>query len=502
MKKTLGLLVAAAFAVSAISTSFAATTNNLGDAEKFLKEKFNLTDATKEFKTVKTQVDELGMKHVRLQQTVSGIPVFGGDYIVHFDKNGKVFASNGNYDTKAKAAKVNATVTAKDAIETAKAAVNYEAAAPTEQLQADTATANLYLYEVNGEFTPCYIANINWLHENTFGNWIVVIDANTGNVVDKIDNIQYTATTGTGTGVLGDTKTIQLDLVSGTYSMKDLTRGALIYTYNCANRTTLPGTLYSKTTSSFTSSTDKALVDAHYYAAVVYDYYKTIHGRNGINNANMTIKSSAHYSTNYVNAFWNGSQMVYGDGDGVQSVALSGGLDVIGHEMSHGVTSYESNLTYANQSGALSESFSDIMGTAIEFWAQASKADWKIGEDIWTPGTAGDALRDMSNPTIYGDPDHMSKYINTTQDNGGVHWNCGIPNHAAYQMCAVNGLAVQDMAKIFYRANCYYWTASTNFASAKTTTLQAAADLFGSGSAQYNAVAAGWTHVGDRKSVV
>ena len=160
-------------------------------------------------------------------------------------------------------------------------------------------------------------------------------------------------------------------------------------------------------------------------------YYKATFNRNSINDAGAPLKSTVHYGSRYNNAFWNGSQMVYGDGDGVTFTSLSGGIDVIGHELTHAVTEYSSDLIYQNESGALNEAISDVFGTLVEFYDNRNP-DWEIGEDIYTPGKAGDALRSMSDPTKYGDPDHYSKRYTGTSDNGGVHTNSGIINKQAY----------------------------------------------------------------------
>jgi len=245
---------------------------------------------------------------------------------------------------------------------------------------------------------------------------------------------------------------------------------------------------------------DPAAVDAHYYAGVVYDYYKTKFARNGIDNKNMAMKSTVHYSRNYVNAFWNGAQMVYGDGDGVNSLALSGGLDVIAHEMTHGVDENEADLIYANQSGALNESMSDAFGTFVEFYSQSNKAEWLIGEDIWTPKISGDALRSMADPTKFGDPDNMSdyQYLPNTQagDWGGVHTNCGIPNKACYLTATNSAVGIVKAEQIYYRALCNYMTVSTDFSGARAALVQSAADLYGAGSPEVMAVNNAWTAVG------
>lgn len=471
-------------------------TRDMNGVYKFFndnKVKFSVEKAENEFAELTSKDDDLGFKHIKTQQVVNGIPVYGKEYIVHFNKDGEVYAVNGSFDPAAKKSNADKTkfINPNKAIDVAKAQVVFE------ELD-NLPEAKLYLYNVDNQYVPVYEVRLNFIYPEP-GDWHIFVNAVDGSVVHQYNRIANI--TGSGKGVLGDTKTLNLTSgrVSGrnVYLLKDTTRPAVINTYTAANGTRLPGSQVYSTT---TTVNDPAAVDAHYYAGVVYDYYKAKFGRSGINNANMTMNSTVHYSRNYVNAYWNGSQMVYGDGDGVQSVALSGGLDVIGHEMTHGVDDYEAGLIYENQSGALNESFSDVFGTFIEFYAQSSKADYLIGEDIWTPNKAGDALRSMADPTLYGDPDNMSGYVNSpnTQagDWGGVHTNSGIPNKACYLTATNSAIGVAKAEQIYYRALCNYLTSSSDFHAARVALAQAAADLYGAGSAEVAAVNSAWTAVG------
>lgn len=458
------------------------------------KEKFKIKNAEEEFTTKTSKTDSLGYTHLKLQQTVKGIPVFGHEYIVHFNDNGEVYSVNGNYNPKAREFKKSQEyITPGEAENKAFGIIDYDPSS----LDADfpnNGKAKLYLYDLNNEYVPVYLVQINYLLP-TPGNWSIFINAYTGEIVNKYNKFANVAATGSGKGVLGDTKTLNLDKVTTTkgtsYRLNDLTRGAVISTYTSNYGTRTPGTLISSTT---TTINDPAAVDAHYYAGVVYDYYKAKFNRNSINGAGLAIKSSVHYSRNYVNAGWTGTQMIYGDGDGVNSVALSGGLDVIAHEITHGVDQYEADLVYQNQSGALNESMSDAFGVFVEYYAQNSKFDWLMGEDIWTPKVANDALRDISDPTKYGDPAHMNNYVNTTQDNGGVHTNSGIPNKACYLI--TSNIGVEKAEQIYYRALTQYMTASTNFSAARACLAQAATDLYGAGSAEVTAVHNAFSSVG------
>jgi Zn-dependent metalloprotease len=251
-----------------------------------------------------------------------------------------------------------------------------------------------------------------------------------------------------------------------------------IITYDCKNVYRIPGSIMTDTDTTFNSARQAAGVDAHYYAEKVYKYFYNTFQRNSINNNNMDIKSSVHYGSNYNNAGWTGSQMVYGDGDGVNYRAFSAAFDVVAHELTHGVTDYEANLIYQDQSGALNESFSDVFGVIIE--NQGGNGNWLMGEDCLIRGTA---FRSVSNPSAYGDPENMNDYYYTTDDNGGVHTNSGIPNKAAFN--AYNNLNrdFNKLGAIYYRALTVYLSQSSDFSAARSALVQSATDLYGSAEA-------------------
>jgi len=280
-------------------------------------------------------------------------------------------------------------------------------------------------------------------------------------------------------------------------------------TYDANNGTSLPGSLTRSETTG--PSGDACLDDAHDFAGHTYDFYDTFFNRDSLNDSGMTLTSTVHYDSNYNNAFWNGSQMVYGDGDGSTFICLSRDLDVVGHELTHGVTDFTADLVYSYESGALNEATSDIMAAAIEAWIEGgvNANTWKIGEDIYTPGTAGDALRYMDNPTADGQSyDYYPERYTGTADNGGVHLNSGIANLFFYLLSeggthprgktstVVSGVGINDAAAIWYRALTVYMGPNTTFAEAREFTTQAAEDLFGAGSNHATQVGNGWTAVG------
>ena len=291
--------------------------------------------------------------------------------------------------------------------------------------------------------------------------------------------------TGTGTGVFGDTKTINTwyKTSTNTYYLEDHTRMAnVIAAYNGTS-------VFADADNVWNTTTQRAGVDANYYAGLVYDWWKTNLGRNSYDNMGSPMLSKVHYSSQYNNAFFDGTYAIYGDGDGVNFANLAGDFDIVAGVWSQAMVSSISPLVYSGQSGALYVSWVDAFTVSI------SSANWTIGEASYTPGTAGDALRSLANPTLYGQPAHMSQYVNTTSDNGGVHTNSGIPNKAFYNFATAIGNR-NIAAKIWYVAMRDYMTASTNFAGARAATLAACSALYGSTSSYYTALQNAWTNVG------
>ena len=283
--------------------------------------------------------------------------------------------------------------------------------------------------------------------------------------------------------------------------------------YTCDGTSDLPGTIARQ--EGQPPSGDAAIDEAYDGAGTTYDFYWNALQRNSIDNQGLALVSSVHYLKNYDNAFWNGQQMVYGDGDADlppdQQLfnRFTIAIDVIGHELTHGVTQYEANLDYRDQSGALNESISDVFGSLVKQYhlhQDARSADWIIGEGLFTANVHGVGIRSMKAPgTAYDDPalgkdpqpGDMSGYVNTSQDNGGVHVNSGIPNHAFYLVAyELGGYAWEKAGKIWYVALNSKLTHSSNFQDAASATYQAAGELFGANGLEQQAVKKGWSEVG------
>lgn len=283
--------------------------------------------------------------------------------------------------------------------------------------------------------------------------------------------------------------------------------------YSADNGSNLPGRLVRS--ESAPPSGDPAVDEAYDGSGLTYDLYWDVYGRSSIDNNGMRLDSTVHYLQGYDNAFWNGRQMVYGDGDEDLPPAerlfnrFTIALDVIGHELTHGVTSFEGNMIYYEQPGALNESFSDVFGSLTKqrkLGETATEADWIIGEGLFTANVNGVGIRSMRAPgTAYNDPvlgkdpqpAHMRDYVQTTEDNGGVHINSGIPNHAFYVAAVeIGGFAWEKAGQVWYITLRDRLEARSNFQNAADLTYQVAGELYGTNSLEQQAVRKGWAEVG------
>ncbi len=460
-----------------------------------------------ELRTMRVRVDDLvGGIHTRVQQYAGGVPVFGAEAIVHVDPAGSVV---GVTDDLFGGVQVDSTptVSADDAIERAVAGAGGWATL------SDEPTSELWILRQHGRDHLAWRVQIHQVH---FGEGdalpVVFVDAHTGETVWQYDNLQSVCS---GTTNYYGTVSVDCYAYAGANYLEDT--ADLLGTYSWNGTTTTLSYVSSATTTFATTQRTINAVEAAYVAQKVYDYYSTVHGRNGIDGlggpAAVTshgynfITTSTSYSTSYVGASWDptGLYMLYGDGDGVNASSLTT-LDVGGHEMTHGVTQYESNLTYSGESGGLNESMSDIFGAMVERSVLGESADtWLVGEEAWTPGTSGDALRYMNDPQ---DDGVSYGYYTASIASADVHYSSGVANLAFYLLSeggshprgtsstVVTAIGADDAADIWYLANTSYMTSSTNFSAARTATLSAASSLYGASSTQYTAVGDAWTAVG------
>jgi len=467
-----------------------------------------------------------GRTHERLSQVYKGVPVYGGDLTRQTDNGVTVSLFGTIYEN------IALDVTPKLTSADAAAVIKRESGVDL----GGTKVPTLLILPEDNAYRLVYRASAF----TTRGGTEYFIDATSGTVVRTLDAMRRQSAVGTGTGVLGDTKKMSVTAANGAFAANDTLRPPRLVTFDMHSnlqRTLdfLNGLISLGASDQASDSdnvwTDAATVDAHSYAGYVYDYYFKRFGRRGLDNNNFRILGLVHMVSRqnvftatddeldfYLNAAYVGDGvMIYCEGlppnvtyAGLHFNYFSGALDIVGHELTHGVTDFTSQLIYQNESGALNESFSDMMGTAIEFYYQPAgsgnlRADYLIGEDVITPG----GIRSMANPGPYGQPDHYSKRITTTDDNGGVHTNSGIGNHAYYLAIEggtnrTSGLAVQGVGqanrdqieKVMYRAFTQMMPANATYSVARSVTIQAARDLYGAGSAAERAVTQAWTAVG------
>ncbi|MFF8631485.1 M4 family metallopeptidase [Streptomyces werraensis] len=454
--------------------------------------------------------DRDGTVHVRYERTYDGLPVLGGDLIVQGDTAGEA-----DKVVKATRAAVRpATTTAK--VPAAKAEAQALSAAKAEKAaDADVDRApRKVIWAAGGTPVVAYETVVGGLqHDGTPQELHVVTDATTGEKLYEWQAVQN----GTGHTVYSGTVDLTTTQSGSTYNLTDGARGGH-KTYNLNRGTSGTGTLFSGSDDVWgdgtPSNAESAGADAHYGAALTWDYYKNVHGRSGIRGDGVGAYSRVHYGNNYVNAFWSDSCfcMTYGDGSGNVNPLTS--IDVAAHEMSHGLTSATAGLVYSGESGGLNEATSDIFGATVEFYANNSSdvGDYLIGEEIDINGD-GTPLRYMDKPSKDGrSKDSWYSGIGSID----VHYSSGVANHFFYLLSEgsgtktingvtydsptsdglpVTGIGRAKAEKIWFRALTTKFTSTTNYAAARTGTLAATGELYGTDSAEYKAVQDAWAAV-------
>ncbi|GAB3030609.1 M4 family metallopeptidase [Spirosoma pulveris] len=466
------------------------------------------------FAVARTETDDLGQMHVRLTQTHRGVPVLGAELVAHLT-NGEVTLLNGRYQAIPKNLNTTPKLVLADASERALADVR--TVSPVRSfgdniLKMKSTEGELCIFAENGLAKLAYQLTVR---PNMLDRWEYVIDAQTGEVLDKYN---HTCT------VVGPIKTSGKDLNGVTRSVQTYQQSAGAYylidaSRSMFNATTskMPGDpvgalwtvdaknvkgdnpkIYQVTSSTNTDWTPTA-ISAHYNAGVAYDYYKNNFNRNALNGNGATIVSLINVvdddGKGLDNAYWNGQVMAYGNGRLLKP--LAGALDVAGHEMTHGVIQNTANLQYKSQSGAINESFADVFGVMID------RDDWTVGEDIATPAVLpSGAVRSLSNPNQGGkskdpngyQPATMSQYETTTEDNGGVHINSGIVNFAFYKFATAVGK--EKAEKVYYRALTTYLVRTSQFLDLRLSIIKAAGDLYGATGTEVAAAKSAFDAVG------
>ena len=480
----------------------------------------------------RTERDPLlaGLQHQRYQQRHLGVPVWGATVVRQLTAQGEAVSVFGSLQSPdATVASPRITADAATAIVERAAGITLGASRRAALVWAPAAGGYCLRYTTRAFGADARLRRY-------------FVDAQTGAIVRTLDETKHQAVVGTGRGVLGDQKKVSTEAVSGGFMTQDLHRPPVLSTFDMRGDTAAVIDILNGERAFLRSDfavdadndwTDGAVVDAHAYAGWTYDYFFKRHNRRGLDNADRPILSIVNpvrredlleqpdeiIGAFYLNAgYYGDGLMIYGVGLPPSYVLSTGqrvnhfpaALDIVAHELTHGVTDFSSGLIYEGESGALNEAFSDIMGTAAEFFHQPRgtglrEADYLMGEDVFTPG----GIRSLSNPSAKGDPDHYSARYQGSEDNGGVHINSGIVNHAYYLaieggMHRTSRLTVpgvgnanrEQIEKIFYRAFVFMLPSTATFSTARAATIQAARDLYGDGSAAARAVTDAWTAVG------
>ncbi|MBY8343274.1 M4 family metallopeptidase [Streptomyces spinosirectus] len=458
--------------------------------------------------------DADGTVHTRYERTYAGLPVLGGDLVVHTSKAGKSEGVTKATKATIKVASLKAQVTPAKA---EKQAVSAARTLGSSKSAADG--ARKVVWAGSGKPVLAYETIVGGLQDDGTPNQLhVITDAATGKKLFEYQGIENA--TGTGKTLYSGTVSLTTSGSGSSYTLTDGSRGGH-KTYNLKHGTSGTGTLFTDSDNTWgtgTASSDAndqtAAADAAYGAQETWDFYKSTFNRTGIKNDGVGAYSRVHYGSNYVNAFWDDSCfcMTYGDGEGNNHPLTA--LDVAGHEMSHGVTSATAGLNYSGESGGLNEGTSDIFGTGVEFYANNSsdKGDYLIGEKIDINGD-GSPLRYMDKPSKDGG---SADYWSSGVGNKDVHYSSGVANHFFYLLSegsgakvingvsydsptsdgsTVTGIGRDKALQIWYKALTTYFTSTTNYKQARAGTLSAASDLYGANSTEYKAVAAAWSGV-------
>lgn len=485
-------------------------------------------DASHEFVTRAVSADRLGFHHARVNQVYEGLRVVGAEMLVHFDGNNRPYEINGRYipgisvDPAAKLSADEAVAAAQADLARMELPAGESRGAPESVVYARRAPARL-AYEVMLTYKTA---------TGLPGRWLYWIDAHTGRVIERFNNIHHIPAPTTNGALValqgsvlageggGATNVVGwYDNVNTNYYLYNTNWHWIVE--NVATNGYSDNNTYAYRATTNWGASDRTEISAANAIDVTLRYYNQIHGLNSFGGTGNLARVNVHEGTDYVNAYWDGSELYFGDGDGVDANGLAV-QDVAGHEFTHAVTEYSANLSYSYESGALNESFSDVFGACTEFFAQtddrasypsknAGRADWLLGEDCWLSSTS---LRDMRNPantvTVGSGNEQPTRYQGTywyfgAGDNGGVHYNSGVQNFFFYLLCEggsgdndgiaynVPGLGITNAQQIAFRALTVYCTADTDYRDVRGAWLSAAQDLNAS---WVSVVSATWDAVG------
>ena len=479
------------------------------DGQQKIKKALNITDQIDLVKNSEFN-DRLGFTHKTYQCHFNGYPIEGAEIKLHY-KNGKLVSANGVHPSNINVTNsfsLNSTVAKHKAVGYINAKDYVWTVAPFLGGGQGPTLEKVIIYH-NGVYK--YVYKVDVYAITPLSRDYVYVDASNGSVIKKVSRLRHANTTGTATTKYSGIQTITVDSINPTtYILRDYTRGDSIITMDLNNGFTASSSVDFVDTdnnwNNVNAAKDEAATDAHWAAEKFYDYFNITHGRNSIDDAGAALQSYVHYFTNYDNAFWDGTEVMIGDGNGTTTNPHTA-IDIVSHEFCHGLITNTANLNGSFEPGALAESYCDIFATIIEFYAKSATANYTIGEDVSTTATP---LRSLINPNTYGQPDtyYGTNWATGSADNGGVHTNGGVQNFWFYLLVnggsgtndnaeayTVAGIGMTKAAAIIYRALTVYLTASSQYADARAYTIQAAEDLYGC-NAEVAAVADAWHAVG------
>lgn len=484
--------------------------------ESWLRANYELNTSST-FELIRAEPDHLGHIHYRYQQLYDGIPIADAIWIVH-TKNGKIYSMNGLVFRELQTKKQDLDETS--ALDLAKSFVGaslykWEIPGEEEHLRWEKNDPEA-TYFPKGELT--YVAKVgdtnprnmrlafkfNIYAQQPLYRAEIYVDAENGDIIRENKLIHHVDEPGIGVTAYSGEQDIIADSFGDEYRLRDGSRGDGIRTFDLNNGTDYGAAVDFIDDDNYWDLAGPELneyaLDAHWGSEMTYDYFFLEHGRNSIDNDGFQLNSYVHYSTGFVNAFWDGDRMTYGDGDGAGYSPLTT-LDIAGHEITHGLTEFSAGLIYSGESGALNESFSDIFGNSVERFARPDDYSWLLGEEI------GTAIRSMAEPNMHSNPDTYGGDFWT--DGGGVHTNSGVQNHWFYILTEgdvgtndlgddydVEGIGIEASAAIAFRNLTVYLTPSSNYADARFYAIQAAVDLYGGCSFEVAQTTNAWYAVG------
>ena len=519
-----------------------------------VREIINIENPENEFIVTNIQTDEQGKIHIRMQQSFEGVKIYGSEIMLHGDAtvlnlfNGRYFPTPTLDIRQQNISRTQAeqTVTAAITGETSLVELSPEA---LKFVDGEPLKSTLMIYHPeNNPEQPRLIWHVEII-PNITNRWEYFVDANSGEILFHHKNIcqlfgwhedhehhqcnahnninsnkkistPNEAMVSEETAIASDLSNVSRQFSvwrdGNTWLMIDASRNmynaaqsnlpqdgiGVVGTFDANNSYPGQGSSINIVNHGNNNSWSRNEVSAHYNAGIAYEYFRTVFGRNSIKNQGENIFSVINVSdedgNDMDNAFWNGETMFYGNGSQAFNAPLAKALDVAGHEMAHGVVQSTANLVYQGESGALNESFADIFGAMID------REDWQIGEEVANPNVfPTGTMRDMANPNnggnsnnFYWQPAHYNERFTGSQDNGGVHINSGIPNHAYYLFATSSGIGKAKAEQIFYKALDDYLVMSSQFVDLRNAVIQAATDLHGNGSSEVAAAAAAFDAVG------